>query len=986
MPAASTNDVVCDETDLQRRMARPECLDDAIETLKTRTDPAANNDLAVAYYARAVRDEQPVDYFNAWDAADRAVKGGFVTALFNRALAEEALGLHDAAATWDAFLARDHSAWATEARSYRNGSSRGDAAAWRNNQPLLAARLRNHNVAAAAALINGFPSAAEALFEDEFLTASRLPEAKTFAAALSAVIGDRYALEVVAALERSPAAFEAAMRFFREARAIPFNERPKSAAPYAKAAELFERIQCPLGLDARLGVASATAVRKDIVDAYERAVSLIDPVEQELRSKNHRLLLARSETARAFYLMYAGRYIEAIDEHSAALALYAILRDRAHLSDLHSRQAGAYRLAGLLEAAWAEELEALKMERHVLGATTRHTIWAEAAEDARALGHPQVALLYANTALRIVNGNSKERAIALRRKAEIELAANELQAARRDFEAAALDPEQFDPNILKSLQARSAEIEGRTWLSRGDPKRSADAFARALALIPAEQRTYRASLAAQFAAALTAAGRRQEAEGARRRAIDDINAEEQQLLKTRARGKGEDLWSGYFSRFPDPYDQLIAQLTAEGKKADAFIYAERERAFEPLALARGDAQTSLPTLHEIQAALPDGTLLLEYALLSDRTIVWLITHDTFDPVTLPATRRQIERWQSDLITFIRGHNAVATDTFSSLLYDALLKEPLHQARRPVNRLVVIPDGVMHAIPLGALRNAETKHYLMQDLPIETAPSAALYLHSLQRDRHLAGKEAFSALLVGNPAFDRKVKVAQRLRSLPNAEDEVLEIAAIYAPYSATTLIGAAATPRAFLNRAQGSTVIHVAGHAIVNPRQPSRSLLMLAADGERSGAVEAQELITGVPRLDHTRLVVLGACSSAGGLPIGPQGVAPLVRPFIVAGAPAVIGTLWNVNDDTAKHLLVSLHQHYRSGDDAAVALQRAQVEMLRGGPALRSVLAWAPFQVIGHSSSPFAPRETMKRRNQNVHPQTVFHRPDGLRSQPGRS
>jgi len=75
-----------------------------------------------------------------------------------------------------------------------------------------------------------------------------------------------------------------------------------------------------------------------------------------------------------------------------------------------------------------------------------------------------------------------------------------------------------------------------------------------------------------------------------------------------------------------------------------------------------------------------------------------------------------------------------------------------------------------------------------------------------------------------------------------------------------------------------------------------------------------------------------------------------------VNGVPAVIGTLWDVNDATAEPLLVSFHQHYREGDDAAVALQKAQIELLRrDSSGLQSVLAWAPFQVIGHSSSPFA-------------------------------
>jgi len=62
----------------------------------------------------------------------------------------------------------------------------------------------------------------------------------------------------------------------------------------------------------------------------------------------------------------------------------------------------------------------------------------------------------------------------------------------------------------------------------------------------------------------------------------------------------------------------------------------------------------------------------------------------------------------------------------------------------------------------------------------------------------------------------------------------------------------------------------------------------------------------------------------------------------------------------------VSFHRHYRQGSDAAVALQQAQIELLtnknnNSGP--RPALAWAPFQVIGHSSSPFAPTPPHKEK-----------------------
>ncbi|HET9765371.1 MAG TPA: CHAT domain-containing protein, partial [Thermoanaerobaculia bacterium] len=125
---------------------------------------------------------------------------------------------------------------------------------------------------------------------------------------------------------------------------------------------------------------------------------------------------------------------------------------------------------------------------------------------------------------------------------------------------------------------------------------------------------------------------------------------------------------------------------------------------------------------------------------------------------------------------------------------------------------------------------------------------------------------------------------------------------------------------------------------------------------DHPGVLYADELLDKL-RLRRARLVVLAACSSAGGYPVGPQGLSGLVRPLFAAGAPAVLGSLWNVPDTVTEELLVDFHRHFRAGEDAASSLRLAQLDLLeQKNPALRSVVAWAPFEVVGHASSPFRP------------------------------
>jgi CHAT domain-containing protein len=172
-------------------------------------------------------------------------------------------------------------------------------------------------------------------------------------------------------------------------------------------------------------------------------------------------------------------------------------------------------------------------------------------------------------------------------------------------------------------------------------------------------------------------------------------------------------------------------------------------------------------------------------------------------------------------------------------------------------------------------------------------------------------------------------------------------------------------------------VIHIAAHAIANAQMPSKSLLFLAPSGNHRGTIDAKELLIHL-HLDRTRLVVLATCSSAGGLPVGSEGVAPLVRPLLAAAVPAVIGTLWDVNDATAKRLLVSFHRRYLEGNDAAVALQRAQLELLGSNKDFE----WAAYQVIGHASSPNQAHKGNGEINHGIHSQNTVQRPRSIHPQ----
>jgi CHAT domain-containing protein len=93
----------------------------------------------------------------------------------------------------------------------------------------------------------------------------------------------------------------------------------------------------------------------------------------------------------------------------------------------------------------------------------------------------------------------------------------------------------------------------------------------------------------------------------------------------------------------------------------------------------------------------------------------------------------------------------------------------------------------------------------------------------------------------------------------------------------------------------------------------------------------------------------LSACSTAVGAPAFGEGVLSLARPFLAAGVPQVIGTLWDIDDRAGRTLMPRFHWWRQQGVGTAEALRRSQVELMTSGdPVVRDPRTWAAFVLVG--------------------------------------
>ncbi|HKS22632.1 MAG TPA: CHAT domain-containing protein [Thermoanaerobaculia bacterium] len=940
-------------------VSRPQCTDAAIAALErfSRDDAAALSDLAAAYYVRAQRKDDPADLLLAFDAAQRAVamKPQPPGAQFNAALILQALSLNDDAIdAWQRAAAVEKGEWADEARGRHAELKRAMTQnQWPQVRAQIDAALDAHDVVSTRSLIALFPATAQKHFEEDVIPQwGNVAQVTTFAEALSQFFNDNYFRDVAAKIVHapSPALREGHLRF-AQARAAEASLGPGTAAPlYEQAARLLREAGSPQQLLARIGHAGQIPF---VTDRYEPSRRELDAVAAA--GPSYPSVIARVELSRLNVDQFLDRYDALFRAYEAAMTAYGRVGDWEDCDAARARALSAMTVVGLKERVWREAFAAVRDAPRLQDSKTRHLLLGTAARAALNLGYPELALRYQTIAVNTAP-NTAHLAIALSERALIQLRLQRYDDAQRDLDSAVrANKKLVDDSARHVVEARLVEVQGERTL-QVDPKQAVQTFTQAIDLASnAEYTSFRAMLFAQRAEAYRRSGRLAEAEADMRQSLALLHGEEEGMLGGRKRGQDDDLWNAYFSRFEETYDLLIRQLIGQSRFDEAFRYAERARAYEPLDLVRKlpaapkafralAADPDHLDIGKLSEQLPPGTFLIEYRVFDDRTYAWILGRGLFTGQWLKAGSGDVKRWTSALQN--GSSNKEAFEAALEPAYEALLKGPL-ESIGSATRIVIVPDRHLRGLSFAALRNPDTKpkRYVIEDRVISMSGSALLYVFALLRDRDLAPDT--SALLVADPAFNQHSTLGQGWQRLLFARREAELIRGLYG--SPQILSDKAATPEEFLRLAGNRAVIHIAAHGVVNGGAPSQSYLLF------NGVLNAEMLMNGL-HTDRTRLVVLGACSSAGGLPVGAEGIAPLVRPIVAAGVPGVVGALWDINDATTADLLVSFHRHYRQGDDAATALRKAQLEMLRSdNPGKTPARIWAPFQAIGYASSPFA-------------------------------
>ncbi len=104
-------------------------------------------------------------------------------------------------------------------------------------------------------------------------------------------------------------------------------------------------------------------------------------------------------------------------------------------------------------------------------------------------------------------------------------------------------------------------------------------------------------------------------------------------------------------------------------------------------------------------------------------------------------------------------------------------------------------------------------------------------------------------------------------------------------------------------------IIHLAVHGIASTKLPDRAALVLKSDpvSHEDGLLQVRE-IRDLPL--NAELVTLSACDTGQGRLLGEEGIANLEEAFLLAGAKAVIASLWGADDTYTLVLMKHFYRH----------------------------------------------------------------------------
>jgi CHAT domain-containing protein len=335
--------------------------------------------------------------------------------------------------------------------------------------------------------------------------------------------------------------------------------------------------------------------------------------------------------------------------------------------------------------------------------------------------------------------------------------------------------------------------------------------------------------------------------------------------------------------------------------------------------------------------LEENVALISFFVTPEKTIVFVLKRSGMVAIELAVRETELEDAIRQFRSFPMLEGMIEPDADLVFLYERLIA-PLEPYLKKVSLIGIVPHGVLHYLPFGALTDGRS--FLADRVALFYLPSIDLlgFVRSGEWNRETSRVRA--------------LVMAHSRKGYPFLERAITEARRVAVVYGEEPLVGELASETAFRLSAPQSGVVHIAAHGELNAPRPIFSRLLLARDDHHDGALDIYEIFGF--SLDRVDLVVLSACQTQLGARSGGDEIVTLNRAFLAAHANTVVASLWSVNDEASAALMEHLHTYLKAGLPKAIALQQAQMAVRAVNP---HPYYWAGFVLNGDPGTGLAPQ-----------------------------
>ncbi len=259
------------------------------------------------------------------------------------------------------------------------------------------------------------------------------------------------------------------------------------------------------------------------------------------------------------------------------------------------------------------------------------------------------------------------------------------------------------------------------------------------------------------------------------------------------------------------------------------------------------------------------------------------------------------------------------------------------------RTLIVPDGILAYLPFEPMIAQSHGDLLRSDVSYSFSQAFLRQARSLP---HMKGPVVSFAPRFTDTLASTEASLVGRnsaFGSLKYNVQEVKDITLIWP--SSAEFVDTNATKDLFLRMSDHTAVLHIATHALGSRMEDNEPTILF----HNYESINLADIYRTPIR---TNLVVMSACETAVGRYAPGEGVMSFARAFAAAGAKSVVASLWAVNDQSTKEIMVDFHRHLRMGKTKDRALREAKQDFLaRSDPRYHHPYYWAGFIAIGDMS-----------------------------------